>query len=188
MVGDVMVDILKDCIEIAEKRSRILDELDLKPKDYYLATVHRAENTDNFERMKNIVDALCDIGNVVFPCHPRTEKMLKKFGLWGSLREIKVINPVGYLDMLMLEKNASKIITDSGGIQKEEYILKVPCITLRDTTEWVETVEDGWNVLVGADKEKIIKTINDFRFVGDQRNVFGNYASKKIVNIIGGIK
>jgi len=157
LVGDVMVDILKECIEIAEKRSKILDELDLKPKEYYLATVHRAENTDDFESLRNIVEAFCEIG---------------------------------YLDMLVLEKNAKKIITDSGGVQKDAYILKVPCITLRERTEWIETVEYGWNVLVGANKEKIIRAINNSnsKFMSDQKNIFGNYATKKIVNIIGGIK
>ena len=94
----------------------------------------------------------------------------------------RLIEPVGYLDMLLLEKNAKKILTDSGGIPKEAYILKVPCITLRENTEWVETVEDGWNVLVGADKERIIKKANDFEPEGGQRDVFGDGdASKKIV-------
>jgi UDP-N-acetylglucosamine 2-epimerase (non-hydrolysing) len=157
-----MVDALKENIEIAEKKSMILDELSLKQKEYYLATVHRAENTDDFNRLKNIEDAFCVIEKIVFPCHPRTEKNLKQFGLWNELsKKAKVIKPVGYLDMLILEKNAKKILTDSGGIQKEAYILKVPCITLRENTEWVETVEDGWNVLVGASKEKIIEMVND---------------------------
>ena len=111
----------------------------------------------------NIVDALCEVnGNVIFPCHPRTEKALKKFGLWDKLkRNVNVIKPVGYLDMLVLEKNAKKIITDSGGVQKEAYIFKVPCITLRDRTEWVETVESGWNVLVGANEKKIVEAIRN---------------------------
>jgi UDP-N-acetylglucosamine 2-epimerase (non-hydrolysing) len=106
--------------------------------------------------------------------------------LWDKLsKKIKVIKPVGYLDMLILEKNAKKILTDSGGIQKEAYILKVPCITLRENTEWVETVEDGWNVLVGVDKEKIVKKANDFEPTNEQRDVFGSGdASKKIVERI----
>jgi UDP-N-acetylglucosamine 2-epimerase len=98
---------------------------------------------------------------------------LKQFGLWDMLtKKIKVIKPVGYLDMLMLEKNAKKILTDSGGIQKEAYIFNVPCITLRDNTEWVETVEDGWNVLVGADKDGIVKMANELEPEGRQRDVF----------------
>ena len=186
LTGDVMVDALQENIKIAEKKSNVLDQLSLKPKEYYLATVHRAESTDEFIRPKGIVDAFCMIGNIVFPCHPRTEKCLKQFGLWDMLtKKTKVIKPVGYLDMLMLEKNAKKILTDSGGIQKEAYIFKVPCITLRENTEWVETIEDSWNVLVGADKEKIIKMANDFEPKGEQRNVFGNgNASEKIVEVI----
>ena len=187
LTGDVMVDALKENIEIAERKSKILDELSLKPKDYYLATLHRAENTDDLKRLKNIVDAFCEIGNLIFPCHPRTEKFLREFNLWDKVtKKIKIIKPVGYLDMLMLEKNAKKILTDSGGVQKEAYVLKAPCITLRENTEWVETVEDGWNILVGADKDKIIKMASDFKPEGEQRNVFGDgKASEEIVNIIG---
>jgi UDP-N-acetylglucosamine 2-epimerase (non-hydrolysing) len=186
LTGDVMVDALKENIKIAEKRSRILDELDLKPEGYCLATVHRAENTDDLNKLKSIVDAFCEIENLVFPCHPRTEKRLREFGLWDELVEnVKVIKPVGYLDMLMLERNAKKILTDSGGVQKEAYILKVPCITLRENTEWVETVEDGWNVLVGADKEKVVEMVNGFEPEGRQRNVFGKGdAGERIKEII----
>ena len=187
LTGDVMVDALKENIKIAEKKAMILDETGLKPKEYYLATIHRAENTDNFKRLENIVDAFCEIGNLVFPCHPRTEKCLKGFGLWDRLVEnVRVVRPVGYLDMLMLEKNAMKVLTDSGGVQKEAYIFKVPCITLRDNTEWVETVEDGWNVLVGADEEKIVREANEFEPGNKQRNVFGEGdASGRIAKIVG---
>ncbi|HJH26371.1 MAG TPA: UDP-N-acetylglucosamine 2-epimerase (non-hydrolyzing) [Methanophagales archaeon] len=190
LTGDVMVDALKENIEIAEKKSKILHELGLRPKEYYLATLHRAENTDDFERLSNIVDAFCELENLVFPCHPRTEKFLKQFDLWDKItKEIKVIKPVGYLDMLMLEKNARKILTDSGGVQKEAYILKVPCITLRENTEWVETVEDGWNVLTGAEKEKIVNKANDFEPKGEQRDVFGNGdASERITKLLRGLK
>jgi len=186
LTGDVMVDALKGNIEIAEKKAMILNELDLKPKEYYLATVHRAENTDDFNKLKSIVDAFCAIENLVFPCHPRTEKYLKGYGLWDRLVEnARVIKPVGYLDMQVLEKNAKKILTDSGGVQKEAYIFKVPCITLRNTTEWIETVEDGWNVLVGADEEKIVVMSNEFEPKGKQRDVFGKGdASEKIVEIV----
>ena len=190
LTGDVMVDALQENIKMAEKKSKILDELDLKPKEYYLATVHRAENTDDFSRLKSIVDAFCEIENIVFPCHPRTEKMFKKFNLWDRLQKrVKVIKPVGYFDMLVLEKNARKILTDSGGVQKEAYIFKVPCITLRERTEWVETVEDGWNVLVGANDDAIIKMANDFEPEGEQRDVFGKGdVSEKIKGIIGSLQ
>ena len=188
LTGDVMVDALQENIKIAEQKSNIPDQLSLKQGKYYLATIHRPENTDDFEKLKSIVDAFCVIENIVFPCHPRTERLLKQFGLWDMLtKKIKVIKPVGYLDMLMLEKNAKKILTDSGGIQKEAYIFKVPCITLRENTEWVETVEDGWNVLVGANKEKIVKMANDFEPKGEQRDVFGSGdASGNIREIIDG--
>lgn len=181
-----MVDALQENIKIAERKSKILEGLDLELKKYYLATVHRAENTNDFSKLKNIVDAFCAIGNLVFPCHPRTEKCLKDFGLWDTLTEhVKVIKPVGYLDLLMLEKNAQKILTDSGGIQKEAYIFKVPCITLRENTEWIETVEDGWNVLVRANKEEIVKMVNDFEPEGEQRNVFSDgKASERIREIL----
>lgn len=188
LTGDVMVDALKENIKIAERESIILNELNLKIKRYYLATIHRAENTDDFNNLGNIVNAFCGVDDLVFPCHPRTEKSLKTFGLWDKLRrKVKVIKPVGYLDMLMLERNANKILTDSGGVQKESYIFKVPCITLRNTTEWVETVEDGWNVLTGSDKEKIMKMVNNFEPEGEQRNIFGEGdASGKTAKIIGG--
>ena len=105
------------------------------------------------------------------------------------LKKTKVIKPVGYLDMLILEENAKKILTDSGGMQKEAYIFKVPCVTLRENTEWAETIEEGWNVLVGADKERIIKMVNDFEPKGEQRDVFGSGdASEKIRKIIGGLQ
>lgn len=189
LTGDVMVDALKENIGIAENKARILNELYLKPKGYCLATVHRAENTDDFNKLKSIVDAFCAIENLVFPCHPRTEKYLKDYGLWDGLVEnVSVIKPVGYLDMLVLEKNAMKILTDSGGVQKEAYIFKVPCITLRHTTEWTETVEDGWNVLVDANKEKIVTMSDEFEPKGKQRNVFGEgNASEKINEIICGV-
>ncbi len=189
LTGDVMVDAISQNIKIAEETSDILRELGIKPKDYFLATVHRAENTDTFNRLKNIVDAFCEIENLIFPCHPRTEKFLRRYGLWDRLRkDVGIIKPVGYLDMLVLEKNAKKIITDSGGVQKEAYIFKVPCVTLRETTEWIETVEDGWNVLVGADKEKILKAVREFEPNKDSYgHRFGDgRASEKIAVIVEG--
>jgi UDP-N-acetylglucosamine 2-epimerase len=134
----------------------------------------RAENTDDSQRLKSIVEALEEIGDVVFPCHPRAEKYLKQLGLWDGLNaHARVIKPVGYLDMIMLEKNARKILTDSGGVQKEAYLLGVPCITLRDETEWVETVEDGWNVLAGADRKRIVELARSFEPRSGKRDVFG---------------
>ena len=164
LTGDVMVDSLLYNKEIAESKFMILSDLDLKSKEYLVATIHRASNTDNKENLKNIVDAFSTVEEtIVFPVHPRTEKFLKEYGLYAKLKaSVKLIKPLGYLDFLKLMSHAKKIITDSGGIQKEAYILRVPCITLRKNTEWVETVEDGWNVLVGADKEKITKMVKEF--------------------------
>jgi len=186
LTGDVMVDALQENIGIAERNSKILDKFGFKPQEYYLATLHRAENTDDITKLKSIVDAFCEFENLIFACHPRTEKHLKRDGLWDKLtKKITVIKPVGYLDMLLLEKNAKKILTDSGGVQKEAYIFKVPCITLRENTEWVETVEDGWNVLVGANKEKVVKHVNEFYPNRRQRNVFGvGDASKEITKVL----
>lgn len=186
LTGDVMLDILQECIGIAEKSSKILEELDLRPKEYFLATVHRAENTDDPERLKSIVEALSSLKNVVFPCHPRTRKRLEELDLWDRVeKSIQVINPVGYLDMLLLEKNAYKILTDSGGVQKEAYMLQTPCITMREETEWVETVEDRWNLLVGAEKNSIIQAACEFEPLNEQRDVFGSGdASKRIIQEI----
>jgi len=191
LVGDIMVDTLKQNLKIAEQKSRILDKLKLEPGEYFLATIHRAENTDNYENLKNITEAFCEIKKIVLPLHPRTEKKLKEYKLFEKLcRNIKIIPPISYLDMLILEKNAKKILTDSGGIQKEAYILKVPCITLREKTEWVETVEDGWNILVGTLKEKIIKNANKFMpNIEDHKMRFGDgKTSERIVKILKEIK
>lgn len=186
LTGDVMLDILQECIVIAEKSSKILEELDLQSKEYFLATVHRAENADVPERLKNIVEALGSLKNVVFPCHPRTRKRLEDLNLWDRVEKItQVISPVGYLDMLLLEKNAYKILTDSGGMQKEAYMLQTPCITMRDETEWVETVEDKWNLLVGASKNDIIEAAYKFEPLNEQRDVFGSGdASQKMIQKI----
>ena len=125
--GDVMLDILHECVQIAEKSSRILEDLNLRTKDYFLATVHRAENTDDPKRLRSIVEALYSIENVVFPCHPRTKKHREDLHLWDLVeKSVKVINPAGYLYMLLLEKNACKILTDSRGVQKEAYMQQIP--------------------------------------------------------------
>lgn len=174
-VGDVMVDALNYNIQIAKERSNIIEKLGLSEKDFIVATVHRASNTDTIENLSSIVNAFCSVNvNIVFPVHPRTEKYLRQYGLWRRLCQyVQVISPVGYLDMLKLMSESTKIITDSGGIQKEAYMLGIPCITMRENTEWVETVEDGWNLLVGTECNKIIEGINDFEGADMVGNVFG---------------
>jgi UDP-N-acetylglucosamine 2-epimerase len=156
LVGDVMYDALRQNTQIAERTSRILEHLQLQPKAYLLATVHRAENTDQPENLRSIFGAFVDLAAsrevVVFPVHPRTRKQLAALGI-APPAKLKMIDPVSYLDMLWLEKNAKAIMTDSGGVQKEARWLQVPCVTLREETEWVETVQAGWNILVGTDAD-----------------------------------
>jgi len=148
-VGDVMYDVILDAIEIAKKNSRILSYLKLNAKEYHLLTLHRQENTDN--RMKllelfHFVSEASTTKKIIFPAHPRTRKAIDQFDI-NLPQSIILIDPIGYFDMLLLLMNSSMVFTDSGGLQKEAYWLKVPCITLRDETEWIETVESGWNVL-----------------------------------------
>ncbi|MEX2007800.1 MAG: UDP-N-acetylglucosamine 2-epimerase (non-hydrolyzing), partial [Candidatus Levyibacteriota bacterium] len=161
--GDVMYDAVLSNSKIltSGRREEVLKTYQLKPKTYLYATVHRPVNTDNPQNLKNIFEALAESGEtVVLPIHPRTRKAISDQQLSVvNYPAIKLIDPVGYRENLILMENAKKVLTDSGGIQKEAYFLKVPCITMRDETEWVETVEDGWNILTGADKNKILKAV-----------------------------
>ena len=185
LVGDVMADALFSFMKISQKRSTILNILNLQPKEYALATTHRSGNVDNPEALSQIISGFGDIGQqIILPLHPRTEKMMGQFSFTFP-ENVRVIDPVGYLDMLMLEKNAECILTDSGGIQKEAYLLGVRCITMREETEWVETVDAGWNVLVGADREKIRNMFNDFYPKEDRPPIYGEGdAADKIVQVI----
>lgn len=189
-VGDVMYDSLLQNIEIVRRDRGILNELELERENYFLMTVHRPENTDDVKNFKNIMSAVIEAREqFVFPAHPRTIKQMKAYSLYRVIERsnIKVIKPVGYLNFLRLLNNAKKVLTDSGGVQKQAYLLKTPCGTLRENTEWIETVEYGWNVLVGTNKEKIIELINNFKFkpIGKQKNVFGEgRASEKICKIL----
>ncbi|HEX2923416.1 MAG TPA: UDP-N-acetylglucosamine 2-epimerase (non-hydrolyzing) [Chloroflexota bacterium] len=162
LVGDTMYDALLQHSQVAGQLSNILDREGLLSKGYLLATVHRPYNTENPEALRDIVLALEEIGDlVIFPVHPRTRKRISELdglaALATSLSHVRMIEPVGYLDMLTLEQNARLILTDSGGMQKEAYFFGVPCITLRPETEWVETVETGRNVLVGANRRRIVE-------------------------------
>jgi UDP-GlcNAc3NAcA epimerase len=147
-VGDVMFDAALFYGAKADQQSRILDKLGIENKQYILATVHRAENTDSPERLRAIIEGMAVSGKkIVLPVHPRTRARMQSAGL--TLPEnVIAIDPVGYLDMVMLEKHSALIMTDSGGVQKEAFFYHVPCITLRDETEWVELVEAGWNQVV----------------------------------------
>lgn len=186
-VGDVMMEAMENNRKIAEEKSTILNDMALTPKQFMVATVHRPANTDSKENLSSIVKAFCSAyETIVFTVHPRTEKYLKEYGLWDELYlSIKVIPPVGYLDMLKLMANSKKILTDSGGIQKEAYMLGVPCVTLRENTEWMETVEDGWNVLVGADCGKITDAIDGFEGADVRSDVFGRGdASERVCEVL----
>jgi UDP-GlcNAc3NAcA epimerase len=176
LVGDVMVDAMIRFRRHLEQQSPILQELQLRSQEYYLATVHRPSNTDHKEHLVHILDAFAGLNlPVLFPLHPRTEAAMKRFGISQSqFPNIRFLSPVGYLDMLRLEKHALMVLTDSGGIQKEAYCLKVPCITLRDETEWVETVLHGWNVLVGSDREKIIRAAHLAKCPAEHVSYYGN--------------
>ncbi len=175
--GDVMFDSILFYEKLAEEKYSLNEITDLN--EFYLGTVHRAENTDVPERLQNIFSAFSELdAPIIVPLHPRTKKMLQ--GIKYS-DNVKIIEPVSYLKMVLLLKNAKKVLTDSGGLQKEAYFLKKPCITLRDETEWIETLEGNWNFIVGADKEKILErvAVNEF---AEQTNAFGDgRAGEKIV-------
>ena len=162
-VGDVMYDVALYYADKDDAQSRILDDLKLSAEQYVLATVHRAENTDNTERLRAIIDGLSGVARdiaVVLPLHPRTRSALQRHGLMEIAdSQLTIIPPVSYLDMIMLEKNAAVIATDSGGVQKEAYFYRVPCVTLRDETEWVELVKIGANRLCPPSCSKEIEDI-----------------------------
>jgi UDP-N-acetylglucosamine 2-epimerase len=215
-VGDVMYDSILYYSKLAETKSSIIKDLGLGPSTpnsswnadlrslrtrterfqtvpYYLATLHRAENTDDPKRLKSILEALNKIAKktpVILPLHPRTKKMMKDYRLFSKFRNIRFIEPVSYLDMLKLEKNAKTILTDSGGIQKEAYWLRVPCLTLREETEWVETIRSGWNVLAGTEVKRIVREVGRLekrRRHPEGNKIFGDgKASRMIVKILVG--
>lgn len=156
-VGDVMYDAFLYNLKIAEQKHSLTD-FGLKEKGYILATIHRAENTNDKERLRRIFESITRLDKkVIIPIHPRTEKHLREYGLYDLLKEgnIQLIEPVSYLEMLLLQKYAKYVITDSGGVQKEAYFAKVPCFTMRDQTEWTETVEVGWNTLINPKEEEL---------------------------------
>lgn len=176
--GDVMFDASLAFAQLAEETSVILDQLRVEPKQYTLCTIHRASNTDELKTLQGIFKALLKSPvPVVFPIHPRTLKMAEKFELLSDLKasdRIILLDPVDYLDMVQLEKNAAFIITDSGGIQKEAYFYQVPCLTLREETEWVETVEDGWNQIVGTNMHSIVNSMNAIQLPDKTSQYYGS--------------
>ena len=185
VVGDIMADALFHFLPTALAQPALLGKLELKTGGYALATIHRAANTDDPERLSAIIEAFRGIhSTILLPLHPRTKKVIGNLNL-PIPSNIQVIEPVGYLDMLLLEHHASCILTDSGGIQKEAYWLGVRCITLREETEWKETVEQGWNQVAGTDVQNIIRLFNDWHPEGDRPPVYGDgHTAEKIVSIL----
>lgn len=170
LVGDVMYDAVLFYQQIACPSSKLSSLLDSITDGFYLATVHRAKNTDSPSRLSCIVsalDAIAETTSVIFPLHPRTRKFIKK----SQIKNITLIDPVGYFDMLNLLSNCSGVFTDSGGLQKEAYFFQKPCATLREETEWVELVEQGFNTLVGANFDMIIDTEKGMRKEGGSFSV-----------------
>jgi UDP-GlcNAc3NAcA epimerase len=190
-VGDPMYDAVLMFSEKAKLHSSILQDLGLQKGDYLLATIHRAYNTDDPRILKSILSVLAsNDGIVILPIHPRTRQKFQDGNLLkqiSSKSKLRLIDPVTYLDMLILEQNARLILTDSGGVQKEAYFFGVPCLTLRPETEWVETVQSGWNLLVGVDPERILAGLTHVFPVKDQfPELFGNgQSAHDIVRILG---
>ncbi|MBA2648547.1 MAG: UDP-N-acetylglucosamine 2-epimerase (non-hydrolyzing) [Legionella sp.] len=191
-VGDVMYDATLYYNEFNAHKKTILQQLSIAPQTYVLATIHRAENTDHLIRLKNICDALIELSTlhkVILPLHPRTRGTLKSQGLLETLQQhVCLLEPVGFLDMLALEQNALCIITDSGGVQKEAYFNQIPCITLRNETEWVELVQAGWNQLCPPDSpfsliERITAKVSPARHKHTLLYGQGN-AAEKILEVL----
>lgn len=187
LVGDVMVDSLMYFLPMAEKRSTILKKLGLSQKSYFLATLHRAENADNPAQLQGLFTALSTLRQVVvLPLHPRTEKQMKRNKISVG-KNILLTKPIGYLDMLVLENQSQLILTDSGGVQKEAYLLRVPCVTLREETEWLETERLGWNIVAGLQPKSIHRACERLlsRRLSRHPSVFGNgEAGDKIAKIL----
>ena len=174
LVGDVMYEAVLHNLNLAEQQSDVMARLSLYPDSYILVTVHRAENTDDPARLRGIVKALNSIPyTVVFPIHPRTQAALQEHGYTLGNR-VQVVPPVSYFDMLGLQQYARLVLTDSGGMQKEAYFLGTPCVTLREETEWVETVDAGWNTLVGADPQAILQAVREFYPPSEHPDLYGD--------------
>jgi UDP-GlcNAc3NAcA epimerase len=190
LVGDVMYDALLAHAEFAARSSSVLQRLNLHPKRYLLVTVHRTENTTQIKNLECIVDALIELvrsgETVVFPAHPRTRERLERIGTDEELSNLRIVDPVSYLDMLVLEKNAKIILTDSGGVQKEAYWFSIPCVTIRKETEWVETVESGWNVLARANRRSITSAVKTYevKTKACPQHAEDGHAAERLVKIL----
>lgn len=194
VVGNTIVDATFHNLKIAEAKSVIMNKLELVENNFFLITLHRQENVDDSKRLKKIIDSLKEISNkfeipIIYPIHPRSDKMMKRFGLKKELEEtekMRLIESIGYMDFLILEKNAKLILTDSGGVQEEACILNTPCVTLRYNTERPETVKAKKNLVVGLECEDVLKGVKEMlgRHLSEE-NPFGNgKTGQKIVEIL----
>ena len=186
VVGDVMLDVVRRVSNMDTTSSTVFARMELTPGEYCLCTVHRAENTDDPLKLSSIFEGLEASGKkVLVPLHPRTEKKMKEFKIRPA-GNVRLVGPVGYLDMVRLQKHARCVLTDSGGVQKEAYYLGVPCVTLRNETEWVETVAAGWNILAGTKPSAIVRALREHETPPQHRpDLYGNgTAGKTIVDIL----
>jgi UDP-GlcNAc3NAcA epimerase len=185
LVGDVMADVSLAFRDIAEERSSILDELGVEAGAYLVVTAHRAGNVDRPERLEALVSLLEALpAPVVLPLHPRSRERLQTAGLVERLGGIEVVPPLGYLDFLKLARHARAVLTDSGGVQKEAYLLGVPCVTLRNTTEWVETVEAGWNTLVDLDRDAALAALERPQPADRPELYGGGHAAERVCDVL----
>lgn len=183
LTGDIMVDTMKNNLKIAQGKSSILADLKLNNIDFNLLTLHRDYNVDDHKNLERLLNQLAQLPEkIIFPVHPRTKKMLSTD--YSISNNIQVIAPLGYLDFIVLENASKRIITDSGGIQKEAYIIKKPCITLRTETEWVETVEEKWNLLLPPNDPEIVNKIISFSTPEKQSLIFGENVTDRMINLI----
>lgn len=199
--GDVSVEIVNNAIDLlSASKNHILDDLHLQSKSYVLFTMHRAENTNSEKGLTSIIRAFEILSemeyagqikklyttSIVFPIHPRTSTLLKNKKLHDRIancRNLKLIEPVGYIDFIRLMQKAKKIVTDSGGVQKEAYLLGIPCITIRNSTEWVETVSNGWNLLTGTDTGKVVEAVRNWtpETTNNRKPIFGDGNTSTVI-------
>jgi UDP-N-acetylglucosamine 2-epimerase (non-hydrolysing)/UDP-GlcNAc3NAcA epimerase len=189
LVGDVMADVSLGFTEAAEQRSRALEAYGLDTGEYLLLTAHRPGNVDDPGRLELLVELIESLPRrTLFPVHPRTRERLAATGLIERLERaahVVLAPPLGYLDFLALTRHASAVLTDSGGVQKEAYLHGVRCVTLRDTTEWVETVEAGWNVLVGLDREAALAALERPAPPGERPELYGGgRAADRVLEVV----
>jgi UDP-N-acetylglucosamine 2-epimerase (non-hydrolysing)/UDP-GlcNAc3NAcA epimerase len=187
LVGDVMADVSLTFAPIAAERSRALEEVGVEAGSYLLVTAHRAGNVDDPERLERLVELIERLpGELVFPLHPRTAKRLDQSGLRARVDAAATVTPpLGYLDFLALARDARAVVTDSGGVQKEAYLLGTPCVTLRDTTEWVETVDAGWNVLVDLDADAALRALERRLPDGQRPDLYGGgHAGERVRDVL----